>query len=70
MARLASLTPRKVVAILKANGFVEDHQTGSHLVLWNPTTKARVVVPIHSRDVPRGTLIKILKMAGVDVEVR
>ena len=43
-----SLTARKVVRALKRAGFIEDRQKGSHLILIQPTTKARTVVPIHS----------------------
>jgi len=65
MGKLPSLTPRKIIRKLKKNGFVEDHQTGSHLVLLHPGRGLRVVVPIHSRDIPRGTLMSILKQAGL-----
>ncbi|PWU05965.1 MAG: hypothetical protein C5B51_13275 [Terriglobia bacterium] len=47
MAKLPSLTARKVVRALKRAGFVEDRQKGSHLILIHPDTRARTVVPIH-----------------------
>ena len=40
MAKLPSLTARKVVRALKRAGFVEDRQRGSHLMLIHPETKA------------------------------
>ena len=34
-------------------------------------SKIRVVVPFHKRDLPRGTLLEILKQAGISkVELR
>jgi predicted RNA binding protein YcfA (HicA-like mRNA interferase family) len=47
MAKLPSLTARKVVRALKHAGFVGDRQKGSHLMLLNLQTKARTVVPVH-----------------------
>jgi len=45
MAKLPSLTARKVVRALNRAGFVDDRQKGSHLILIHPETKARTVVP-------------------------
>lgn len=39
-------------------------QSGSHAVFRKPGFKL-IVVPIHSRDVPTGTLNSILKDAGL-----
>lgn len=47
MPRLPSLTARKVVRALKRAGFVEDRHKGSHLILIQPETRARTVVPVH-----------------------
>jgi len=65
MTRLPTVLPKDVLAALQRAGFVEDHQTGSHVVLRHPLTKNRTVVAIHSRDLPRSTLKKILKQAGL-----
>jgi len=67
MARPPSLTPRKVVRILKQHGFQKDHQTASHLVMRNPQTGQRAVVPIHTKDLPRGTMLAILRSAGIEL---
>ncbi|MGO9231265.1 MAG: type II toxin-antitoxin system HicA family toxin [Bryobacteraceae bacterium] len=47
MTKIPSLTARRVVRALKRAGFVEDRQSGSHLVSIHPGTKARTVVPVH-----------------------
>jgi len=65
MPKIPSLTAEKVIKLLLKNGFVLDHQTGSHRVYYNKETKKRVVVPYHKKDLPKGTLISILKEAGL-----
>lgn len=66
MAKLPALTSREVLQILRDHGFVPDHQTGSHLILYHPVSKRRAVVPMHRGDLPKGTLRSILKEAGID----
>jgi predicted RNA binding protein YcfA (HicA-like mRNA interferase family) len=68
MSRLPVVRPRQAVAALKRAGFVEDHQRGSHLFLWHPERSAAVVVPMHARDLKRGTLKGILAQAGLSEE--
>jgi len=65
MPKIPSLTAEKVIKLLLKNGFELDHQTGSHRVYYNKTTKKRVTVPYHRRELPRGTLLAILKQAGL-----
>ncbi|OGZ96293.1 MAG: hypothetical protein A3J10_04045 [Candidatus Sungbacteria bacterium RIFCSPLOWO2_02_FULL_54_10] len=68
MPRTPSLTPRKVIAALKRHGFMLDHTTGSHFVFYHPETKRRTMVAYHSKELPRGTLMAILKQAGLSLE--
>lgn len=68
MPKIPSLNADKVSKLLLQNGFDLDHQTGSHRVYYNKTTKKRVTVPYHKRELPRGTLISILKQAGLKEE--
>jgi antitoxin HicB len=35
---------------VEADGFIDDHQTGSHLVLRHPVSRLRAVDPIHRGD--------------------
>jgi predicted RNA binding protein YcfA (HicA-like mRNA interferase family) len=68
MSRLPQLTARELTRFLKAHGFVEDRQTGSHLTLWNEARRVSVTVPIHtSCDIGRGLAVRILKDAGFSV---
>lgn len=65
MSRLPTLHPRQLVAALKRAGFVEHHQTGSHLYLWHPSRERMTSVPMHPRDLKRGTTSAILRQAGL-----
>jgi predicted RNA binding protein YcfA (HicA-like mRNA interferase family) len=65
MSRLPALKPREVVSALKRAGFIEQHQRGSHLFLWNPVSRKVTSVPIHSKDLKRPTLKGIIKQAGL-----
>ncbi|NOR21078.1 MAG: addiction module toxin, HicA family [Candidatus Aminicenantes bacterium] len=68
MPKIPSLTPRKIIRILEKSGFLLDHSTGSHRVYLHPEKRIRVTVPFHRRDIPKGTLMSILKQAGIDKE--
>ena len=65
MTRLPSLTAAQVAGALKRGGFVERRQRGSHLLLIHPATDARVTVPMHTGDLPRGTVRAIVRQSGL-----
>jgi predicted RNA binding protein YcfA (HicA-like mRNA interferase family) len=68
MAKLPSLTARKVVRALNRAGFVEDRQKGSHLVLIHPATRARTVVPVHpGRTIKEPLLRAIVRDANLSL---
>jgi predicted RNA binding protein YcfA (HicA-like mRNA interferase family) len=69
MAKLPSVTARKVIRALKRAGFIEDRQKGSHLILIHPETKARTVVPVHpGRTLKEPLLRAIIRDANLGVE--
>ena len=68
MPKLPTLTSRQLIKKFEKLGFVKDHQTGSHVIMYNPTTKRRAVIPYHVRDLPRGTLSAILRESQVSRE--
>lgn len=66
--KLPVLSGRKLVRILFDAGFEIDHQTGSHFILReNKEPFRRVTVPNHKTIAP-GTLLSILKQAGISRE--
>jgi predicted RNA binding protein YcfA (HicA-like mRNA interferase family) len=64
MPKLPALRPREVIRLLEQNGFVLDHTSGSHLIFYHQVSKRRAVVPRHNRDMPKGTLLSLLREAG------
>ena len=68
MPRLSSLTPEKIIKVLENKGFVLERVKGSHHIYYNPETRRRAVVPLHKKDLPRGTMFEILKQAGITKE--
>jgi len=62
--KLPSLNPKDIINILEKNGFVLDRIKGSHHIYYHPESKRRVVMPFHKKDLPKGTLIEILRQAG------
>ena len=65
MPKLPSLAPKKIIKILESRGFVLDRVKGSHHIYYHSITKRRVIVPLHKKDLPKGTLFTILKQAGI-----
>ena len=68
MSKLPSITSQKVIKVLEKRGFVLERTKGSPYTYYNPETKRRVVVPVHKKDLPKGTLLEILKEAGLTRE--
>ena len=68
--RLPSVKAREVMRALERAGFVHVRSKGSHRVFQHPDDRTRrTIVSDHaSKDVPRGTLRKILDQAGITVE--
>jgi predicted RNA binding protein YcfA (HicA-like mRNA interferase family) len=64
MPKLPSVRPRQVTHFLEQNGFVLDHTSGSHFIYYHPSSRRRAVVPLHNRDLPKGTLVSLLREAG------
>jgi len=69
MARMPQVGARELVRFLKAQGFVEDRQSGAHLTLRHARRKVNVTVPMHTGvDVGRGLAVRILKDAGFTID--
>ena len=69
MARMPQVSARELVRFLKAQGFVEDRQSGAHLTLRHPARKITVTVPVHTgADVGRELAVRILKDAGFNLD--
>ena len=51
--------------VLRAAGWSEVAQKGSHIQLKHPNRKGRVTVPHPTNDLPVGTLKSIERQAGI-----
>jgi predicted RNA binding protein YcfA (HicA-like mRNA interferase family) len=56
---------REIIRKLKADGWFEVAQVGSHKQFKHATKPGRVTVPSPRKDVPAGTLRSIEKQAGI-----
>lgn len=61
------LRPRKVIRILRAFGWEQTRQTGSHIILTKRGHEATLSVPNHA-TVAKGTLQSLLSSAGIRLE--
>ncbi len=69
MGRLAGFRYRQIIKRLKKLGFVFDRQAaGSHEIWYNDQTDLYTTIPNHPGDMPEGTLLAILKQAGISPE--
>jgi len=65
---LPALKPREVIAVLERVGFSIRRKTGSHVILYREGLKRPLTVPIHPKDLPRGTLRAIIRQANLTLE--
>jgi len=68
MSRLPACTPTDVIRVLERAGWQYRNATGSHRRYKHPTRSGTVIVPFHRRDLKRGTLLGIIKDAGLTVD--
>lgn len=61
------MTVRELLKQLHKDGWqeVEARTKGSHVQLKYPVKSGKVTVPVHSGDIPPGTLNSILRQAGL-----
>ncbi|MBI4215167.1 MAG: type II toxin-antitoxin system HicA family toxin [Parcubacteria group bacterium] len=69
MSIVPILKAKEVVQFLLKLGFKVVSQKGSHVKLEHVLDKTRrVVVPLHAKDLKRGTLMGILKQSKVSID--
>lgn len=66
--RLPGVRAKELINALEKAGFEFQRQTGGHVSLRHPETKRTTLVPVHSRELPRWLLKKIIKDAGFTEE--
>lgn len=63
--RKYEMDSREIIKMLRADGWFEIAQAGSHKQFKHPVKAGRVTVPYPRMEVPIGTLKSIEKQAGV-----
>ncbi len=66
--RLPAIKPREVVSTLEKAGWYVHRQRGSHLIMHKADSSNLIVIPLHTSDLPRGTLRGIINDAELTVE--
>lgn len=61
---MKSLTPKELIKVLESHGFIFQRSKGSHYLFKHPDGR-RTLVPFHTKDLKTGTLLTILKQAGL-----
>lgn len=59
------MTPKQMIKLLESHGFRCTHSNGSHFFFRNDDTRKTTTVPVHAKDLKKGTENKILKDAGL-----
>ncbi|PJC30260.1 hypothetical protein CO051_06645 [Candidatus Roizmanbacteria bacterium CG_4_9_14_0_2_um_filter_39_13] len=65
MPKLPILKSKQVLQKFEKLGFVEDRQAGSHIILLHKQDGRRAVIPLHVKDLPKGTLAAILRESKI-----
>jgi predicted RNA binding protein YcfA (HicA-like mRNA interferase family) len=62
------MNSRDIISALKADGWKQVAQKGSHVQFKHPTKTGRVTVPHPTRDVPIGTFRSIEQQASLKLK--
>ena len=68
MGKLPAIKPKEFIKKLEKLGFIHQRTTGSHTIYKHPNTGFRANVPFHLREIPRGTLLSILRESQISKE--
>ncbi|MCL4390162.1 MAG: type II toxin-antitoxin system HicA family toxin [Patescibacteria group bacterium] len=68
MPKLPVIKAKELLKVLKKIGFVESHQSGSHITMKHPDGR-RTTIPYHpSQEIRRGTLKSIIDDLNMTVD--
>lgn len=62
---LGPYTTREIIRLLKADGWYEVRQVGSHKQFKHPSKPGKVTVPVHGGNLDRRTVKSIFKQAQI-----
>jgi len=58
-------TAKEIRRIVEADGWYFVRQKGSHAQFKHPTKKNLTTVPLHDKDMKKGTAANVLRQAGL-----
>jgi len=65
--QLPVVRPEAAIQAFERAGFVLHHWQGSHAILYHRDGR-HLSIPVHRREMPRGTLRALIRLAGLTVE--
>jgi predicted RNA binding protein YcfA (HicA-like mRNA interferase family) len=65
---LPSLKPKELLAVLIKVGFQVKRQTGSHVILFKPGIPRPISIPMHVKDLPKGTCRAIIRQTNLTLD--
>jgi predicted RNA binding protein YcfA (HicA-like mRNA interferase family) len=65
---LPALKPTEVIRALEKAGWYVHRQKGSHVIMHKDRSSIILVIPVHNRDLPKGTLHGIIADTGLTIE--
>lgn len=68
MPKLPAVKPRELIKIFEKQGYIVDRQKGSHVILYHLFSRRRLTIPMHTKEIPNGTLLSIIKQSGLTKE--
>lgn len=68
MPKIPVTKPKEAIKALQKAGFIINHISGSHYVLYHNPKKLRAVIPFHNKPLKRKTLMSILKNAELSID--
>ena len=68
MPPLPILKPKELVKILEKMGYRQHRQKGSHLIMIKDGTICQPVIPVHNKELKRGTLKAIIRQIRLTTE--
>lgn len=66
MSRLSNISGREALKIFSKFGYILDHQTGSHMILYHQT-RPTLSIPDH-RELAPGLVRGLIRKAGLTID--
>lgn len=68
MTKLPDITGKTAINAFEKHGWNVKSRKGSHAKLTKPGVNHFLIIPVHTRTIPKGTLSNIIKDAGLTID--